>query len=224
MLPRVVESVEAIEFLVQRGGSSPSGTVQLAGSSLLHGAAARKAPVEVVRCLLGGQEQTVQVRDGSFSGSFPLHLAASNGAPLAVVRLLALTWGQALRETESDGCLPLHHAASSAASVEVIQFLLAVTGEETVLEEDDHGRLPLHHAASSGAPTEVLQHLVDTRGVALSGRDRDGCLPMHLAVRWPASLDGVEFFISGCEWAFGKMIRLAGSHCTMLPARARRWT
>ena len=119
--------------------------------------------------------------------SYPLHDAVRAGNAEEVHRLLAEQGKKALLQPDGYGMLPLHYA-SSTGNFEIGRVLLerysanpnakAPDGNDWILR----GRTPLHIAVTS-ASLDLVALLIDKKADLYAG-DRNGILPLHLAVQY----------------------------------------
>ena len=106
---------------------------------------------------------------------------------------------EGVRETDTDGNLPLHLAAATGAPVQAIRAL--ISADPSVLSmRDADGCLPLHIAASSfpsgGSTTEAFEAIL--QGLPECARKKDslfGRLPLHSAVEHLAPLVVVQMLL-----------------------------
>jgi ankyrin repeat protein len=162
----------------------------------LHDAVYIQSSEEIVKYLVDGWEQAVQVKDEK--GWLPLHLAADNMAQLTVLQCLVRKWERALQESV-NGWLPLHLAVRNEAPVQTIQYLLD-TYESALQQKTSDGWLPLHLAARYEVPVEVVKLLVHKYPDALQERRGGNWLPLHLAAQF-RSVPVVECLLEGWEQA-----------------------
>lgn len=87
----------------------------------------------------------------------------------------------------ADGSNALHRACRAGAPLDVVRSMCSACPDLAV-EVDARGRTALHVAAlpradnrGGGVPLKVIFHLMAVHGGAVSMRDRDGRLPLHLA-------------------------------------------
>ena len=119
--------------------------------------------------------------------SYPLHDAVRAGKTEEVHRLLAAQGKKALLQPDGYGMLPLHYA-SSTGNFEIGRVLLErynanpnakpPEGNDWILR----GRTPLHIAVTS-ANLDLVALLIDKKADLYAG-DRNGILPLHLAVQY----------------------------------------
>ena len=117
-------------------------------------------------------------QDGS--GSLPLHHSLRNSASLGVIKVLLYGNPGTLRVTNHQGFLPIH-IACQYSSVKVVKFLV---------EEHENGTLSLNnngpeknsllHFACRSGDCEKVNYLLDKQAAAVSARNTDQKLPIHL--------------------------------------------
>ncbi len=119
--------------------------------------------------------------------SYPLHDAIRAGKTEEVHRLLSEQGKKALKQPDGYGMLPLHYA-SSTGNFEIGRILLEhYSADPNAKPPSDNdwilrGRTPLHIAVTS-ANLDFVTLLVD-KGASPFAGDRNGVLPLHLAVQY----------------------------------------
>ena len=119
--------------------------------------------------------------------SYPLHDAIRASKIEEVHRLLSEQGKKALLQPDDYGMLPLHYA-SSTGNFEIGRILLTRYGADPNAKPPSdnnwilRGRTPLHIAVTS-ANLDFVELLVD-KGAHLFVGDKNGILPLHLAVQY----------------------------------------
>jgi len=128
---------------------------------------------------------TIQAADEN--GQLPIHRAS--GKLLYdhdIVRFLVeVPDGTAtLQVCDKKGRLPVHLACTLTTSwtLDLVRFLVERGGTATLAVRDNMGWLPLHHAVM----VKPVEFLVKEYAAAIGVADNDGCLPIHLHLRWAA--------------------------------------
>jgi ankyrin repeat protein len=189
-------NVHSVRFLLETWPDKVRATTRTEGRIPLH-EAARAGNLPVVRYLVAQWRDSVREKTIP-QGLLALHEAAQCGEP-ALVRTLVEAWPESVRETTSNHELALHvataHKHVDAARVLVQEWPGSVL--QATLEE---GRLPIHICLNDYAPSyqpsdELAKLLVEGRPDSLGVADRNGCLPIHIAVGGRSSclLDLVQY-------------------------------
>lgn len=119
--------------------------------------------------------QSGDLRD--HQGHTPLHAASERGH--AKVARQLIKWKGSLRAENSQKRQPLHLAARQG-HVPVLRLLLEMRADVEV--EDEAKARPVHFAVISGC-LRTVEFLVRTARAQVDVRNKDGELPLHLAVR-----------------------------------------
>eukprot|EP00873_Tetraselmis_striata_P027970 jgi/Tetstr1/448234/TSEL_035522.t1 len=183
------------------------------GYLLLHLAAGKQAPVEVLEALLAAHQAGAAEKDSG--GRLPLHWAAEKQAPVEVVEALLAAHQAGAKKRDNGGNLPLHLAVGYQAPVEVVEALLAAH-QASAKKKDSYGRLPLHLAAGYQAPVEVVEALLAAHQAGAAEKDSydrlllhwtaedkapvekdgNGRLPLHWAAGYQAPVEVVEALLA----------------------------
>ena len=153
------------------------------GALPLHVACASGAPPEVLRLVLGYNEEAITTPDAT--GQILLHACARSGAACtpATLGFLLQAYPAGCSVRDNAGRTALHAAcACSDARLDAVTALTAAGGgSSAVTERDSDGATPLHLAAACGAPVSVVQHLLSLCPDAALIPDAGGALALHAA-------------------------------------------
>lgn len=149
----------------------------------LHYCCENKAPIKVINALLEVYYPEA-TREKNDSGQLPLHICCENKAPMDVIRALLKEYPGSSQVRMGERCqylLPLHFAFGNNWPVDVIDDLLKTYPEAA--KEEGAGKLPLHYACGNNAypPLEVIEALINAYPNAISAKDKNGNLPLHIA-------------------------------------------
>uniref|UniRef100_A0A7S4VVI8 Uncharacterized protein n=1 Tax=Ditylum brightwellii TaxID=49249 RepID=A0A7S4VVI8_9STRA len=125
------------------------------GSTLLHRACEKKAPLKVLSWLLKECPEDAKEKDSL--GKTPFHCACEKSATLEFVSLLLKAYPEAAKMKDNDGMTPLHYECENGASTDIVLLLLNAF-PEAVAEKDDEGRTPLHCLCLKRSLVEKEQH------------------------------------------------------------------
>lgn len=163
------EAERVVSLLRQGGSFEPRMVSTRANQTLLHMAAAGRAPDLALTLLDKGA--FINTRD-TIQGWTAMHLACSVGAT-EVARVLADA-GADLEERDQDGNTPLHLATASG-HLETVRFLFSRAASPSVL--DRAGRTVVHKAVALGQPE--LFRLVLERAISIvNTEDLQGTSPL----------------------------------------------
>lgn len=140
---------------------------------------------EILHVILRNYPDIAKSKLGS-RGSFLLHYVCGYSASLETVQLVMDLYPGALREKDSDGCLPLHWACNgefSVPSLDVVKLLVSsYDGAGISVPTGDEGMLPLHLALSVGAPDKVVFFLLDAYPDGARTRNGYNDTPLSVAI------------------------------------------
>eukprot|EP00957_Ditylum_brightwellii_P193347 14721679-Ditylum_brightwellii.AAC.1 len=111
------------------------------GSTLLHRACEKKAPLKVLSWLLKKCPEDVKQKDAL--GKTPLHCACEKSATLEFVSLLLKAYPEAAKIKDNVGMTPLHYECENGSSTDIVLLLLDVF-PDAAMEKDSKGRTALH--------------------------------------------------------------------------------
>jgi ankyrin repeat protein/serine/threonine protein kinase len=150
-----------------------------AGKLPLHEACRRGAPLSVVRVLLDAYPQAVKDRENDDLAT-PLHEAAVGvfHQPQLLLALLD-AHGNALKDKDARGALPLHHACAHQLSDAAVVARCLKEYPSSARQHDGEHRLPVAKAALQNAPAEVVSALLAARPITEKDVDTYGRTPLH---------------------------------------------
>jgi hypothetical protein len=162
----------------------------------------------VVRTLLQAYPQAVAVTNPA-QGQTPLHIIQHRSLKLdyseigrwrneleAVAKQEApqCLFQKALGQADLKGRLPLHAALEQdSLRLQQIQALVAISPPTTFVHGDVQGRLPLHVACQTGQRLHVIDLLVQAYPSATGTTNRDGRVPLAVAIASKVHVGTVYF-------------------------------
>jgi ankyrin repeat protein len=142
-------------------------------------------PIEETRVLVQLHPEALRCKDRR--GDLPLHCVMGVSIKHPVFRYLAEQYPQSLQEPSGDGILPVHRLADCAGTpaqrIDTIQSCVRLWPGALEAADASSGRTLLSWAADSGRQcSEVVSYLAEAGPRALHIRDREGWLPLHVAL------------------------------------------
>jgi Ankyrin repeats (3 copies) len=156
----------------------PSNTGQLPHHTMI-------LPLEETRVLVELLPEALRHKD--HRGDLPLHCVMGVSIKHPVFRYLVEQYPQSLQEPSGEGILPVHRLADCAGTpaqrIDTIQSCVRFWPGALEAADASSGRTLLSWAADSGRQcSEVVSYLAEAGPRALHMRDREGWLPLHVAL------------------------------------------
>jgi hypothetical protein len=141
----------------------------------------REVDVSILRVMLNSYPESAGIT--SSQGLVALHYAVMREDSQAeVCKLLCQTYKDSPMALSSSQCLPLHYAAKRLRpNLDVLRILLR-RHSEGARAFNSYGALPLHCMAQHCIDVRAIELLLEAYPEAASVPDRQGRLPLHLAV------------------------------------------
>jgi len=163
----------------------------------LHHAMRHNASPEVLRFMLDGNPEHLQVTDNE--GQTPFHVACRYDCALNTMKVLVEDNPELIRMRDNFGRTAVHHACQYGHSWKTIEFLL--DGNMDLIEtKDNKGGNIFHAACDGGAPLRVVRFLSKFT-VLIPMADNEERTILHAACSGGASHEVVRYLVDelGCD-------------------------
>jgi ankyrin repeat protein len=140
----------------------------------------------------------------------PLHIACASAAPTECIIVLIEKNPQAAAIRDFFETTPLHYiCANSTLEWDAVNVSLLIEAyPQAATIQSKLGATPLHLALAADAPNYVIKQLIHAGKPALKKKDKDGCIPLFIAVKANSSLKKfkllVKYYPDGRECLNGK--------------------